>query len=131
MLEEERKSFDFAADLIKQVLTLSSAIIAVTVSAAKFLFASASADVFQVMFISWASFIVCILFGFFAYMSLTGELARPKIPGAPHIYTGKIRFFMTIHLLAFFIGIIFVALFAYAGQECTDPAATWLCKRLL
>lgn len=128
--EENKKSFDFAADLIKQVITISAAVITITVSAAKFVFVSAEPEVLALMFYSWIAFIVSILFGLFAHMSLTGNLVRPREQG-PSIYNPPTQALFGVHLISFLIGMILVACFSYAGQICEPLDANWICRRLL
>lgn len=130
--EENKKSFDFASDIIKQVITLNAAIITITVSAARFIFADADPRVLNLMFYSWIFLILSITFGIMGYMQLTGELARPSgDDGRPDVYKRAVVFFVSFHLLFFLIGVFLVSGFAYAGQVCQPEDANWACRWLL
>ena len=72
-----KKSYDFAADLTKQMITLSTAIITLCVAFTGKLFTSESASANSV-WLFWAliAFVISIAFGIFALMGLTGQLAK-------------------------------------------------------
>lgn len=68
------KSFDFASDLSKQLITLSSGIIALTVTFAKDIFTGASACTQNWLVAAWITFFISILGGIWHLMALTGTL---------------------------------------------------------
>jgi len=68
------KSFDFAADLVKQLITLSTAVIAITITFAKDIIGVASSGNNFLLVSAWVSFFLTILFGVWALMALTGTL---------------------------------------------------------
>ena len=82
-----KKSYDFAADLTKQMITLSTAIITLCVAFTGKLFTSESASA-NSAWLFWAliAFVISIAFGIFALMGLTGQLAKtaesPSVPPA-------------------------------------------------
>lgn len=70
------KSFEFAQDLTKQGITLSTAVVTVTVSFFKDIFgAAAPSSAKIVLAIAWMLFILSIAFGVVTLMGLTGSLA--------------------------------------------------------
>lgn len=72
------KSFDFAADLVKQLITLSTAVIAITITFSKDI-VGAGGEANNVWLISaWLGFFLAIIFGVWALMALTGSLAAPS-----------------------------------------------------
>lgn len=68
------KSFDFAADLSKQLITLASGIIAITVTFSKDIFTGAPTCANNWMVASWIIFFISILGGIWSLMALTGTL---------------------------------------------------------
>jgi hypothetical protein len=74
MKENQKKSFDFAADTTKQLITLATAIIALSVTFAKDI-VGVSSDYPKVLLAwTWSIFIASLFFGIFALMALTGSL---------------------------------------------------------
>jgi hypothetical protein len=88
MKSNVEKSFDFAADLSKQLITLASGIIAITVTFSKDIFTNAPPDAKNWLVASWIVFFISILGGIWSLMALTGTLdpigkeARISIQGA-------------------------------------------------
>lgn len=82
MSPQVAKSFDFAADATKQVITLSTAILTVTATFADKIFTE-SKLVSQIFCgITWILLIVSIVSGIWTLLQLTTGLAQPP-PGAP------------------------------------------------
>lgn len=135
--EETKKSFDFAADLVKQILTLSTGVITITVAAARFVFVDASSQGMDYMFCAWILFSISIVFGILGLMSLTGNLVRPGTQedgvtaAEPDIYNGVSTLLIGIHLIAFFFGILLVVAFAYTAHACEPVDPSWLCRLLI
>lgn len=77
--EMKLKSFDFAEATSKQLITLSTAIVAFTITFGKELFGGVNNKAaLVVLIISWALYALCIVFGIWTLMALTGSLAKPK-----------------------------------------------------
>jgi hypothetical protein len=81
MNEQENKAFDFAADLTKQLITLSTGIVTITLLLSKDLIGPRLLAVW-----AWAFYLLSTVFGLWALMGLTGTLApiktKPKSPAA-------------------------------------------------
>jgi hypothetical protein len=71
--EREKKVFDFAADLTKQLITLSTGIVTLTLLLSKDVVGPRLLAV-----LAWAFFLLSTLFGLWALMALTGTLAPIK-----------------------------------------------------
>lgn len=73
--ETQKKAFDFAVDLTKQLITLSTAIITLTVTFSKDIIGGIvnSTNRYLLLF-SWIFFIISILLGLLTLMALTGNL---------------------------------------------------------
>jgi hypothetical protein len=79
MEEELKKAFDFAADLIKQLISLATGIIALTITFSKdFLHLKSAPTGKNLAMIAWSVFVVSILCGIWALMSLTGTLNQKR-----------------------------------------------------
>ena len=74
MEENIKKAFDFAADQTKQLITLSSAIITLTVTFSKDIIGKVDNNNRYWLFASWIMFIISILLGVLTLMALTGNL---------------------------------------------------------
>jgi ketosteroid isomerase-like protein len=72
--EPAKKAFDFASEATKQLLTLSTGIIAVTITFSKDILISVpfSAKVF--LMTAWGAYVLSLVFGLFTLLALTGEL---------------------------------------------------------
>lgn len=83
-----KKSYDFAADLAKQMITLSTAIITLCVALTGKLFTSESARD-NTLWLLWAMicFVVSIAVGIFALMGLTGQLGSQSPQPTPQANT--------------------------------------------
>ena len=74
MEENKKKAFDFAADLTKQLITLSTAIITITVTFSKDIIGVIDDSNKYLLLFSWIVFIISILLGLMTLMALTGNL---------------------------------------------------------
>jgi hypothetical protein len=78
MKENQKKAFDFAADTTKQLITISTAIITLTVSFSKDILGGAADSTKIFLIWTWAIFIASIIFGLATLMALTGRLLPMK-----------------------------------------------------
>jgi hypothetical protein len=107
--EEMKKAFDAALDIIKQLITLSTAIIG-----GLFILPDKEQASRLVVKISGFSvpfsiyLLACsVFFGVFAHLSIIGELA--KSVATPSVYKCHIRFFAGAQILSFAAAITFLA----------------------
>lgn len=71
------KSFDFAESTSKQLITLSTAIVAFTITFGKELFGGINNGVaFGTLIIAWVLFTISIISGIWTLMALTGSLSK-------------------------------------------------------
>ena len=71
-----KKAFDFASDTTKQLITLSSGIIAITVTFQKDVFRDVPSEAKILLYISWCLYLLSIVFGIGTMMALTGTLEK-------------------------------------------------------
>lgn len=101
--EAEKKAFDFAQELTKQVITLSSGIIAVTISFVKDIAGpTAPAGAKTLLAVSWGFYILAVIFGVVTLMALTGSLAT----GRTNITTNNARRPAAIQIASFVLALI-------------------------
>lgn len=128
------KSFDFAADVTKQLIALSTAIISLCVAFTDKIFSSDAANAHSTsLLVSLGLFVLSIIFGIITLMALAGHLGSltsendgaqggsesPQEPGLADpknnpvsqspIYKGNVRFF-SMGQMSFFIAAIVMAM---------------------
>lgn len=138
MKENQKKSFDFAADTTKQLITLATAIITLTVTFSKDIIGVGDNSPKTLLVWTWAIFILSILFGILTLMALTGTLqplsndtkkgikedaqkesidnsSTPSTDDTSDITInkGNIRRFSTIQILLFVIALVMTAVYGY------------------
>jgi hypothetical protein len=105
----DAKSFDFAADACKQILTFSTAILVLTVTFAKDTFLKDQKDVPWTLKVSWILFLLSIFGGIWTLLALTGELAATR--GVERdIWKPNVAIPATILVLSFWSGLVFMVL---------------------
>jgi hypothetical protein len=105
------RAFDVVTEITKQVLTLSTAIITITITFWKNFASNATQDARDLFAWSWVCYAGSILFGIFTLMASAGNQAKKA---TPTINAGNIRVFGVLQLLAFFAGIVLTVI---AGAE--------------
>ena len=141
MKENQKKSFDFASDTTKQLITLATAIITLTVTFSKDIIGVGDSSPKTLLVWTWGIFILSIFFGILTLMALTGTLqplekevnkkdkaasgeVQQNAPANPQpstaedfsditINKGNIRRFSTIQILLFVTALIMTAVYGY------------------
>lgn len=153
MDDEQRitKSFDFAADVTKQLIALSTAIISLCVAFTDKIFSSSDAQSHSTaLLIALLLFVTSIIFGIITLMALAGHLGKPKHntteaqplqDGEPlnqlpnqqtntqatqsPIYNGNVRFFsmgqMTLFVAAIIVAMVYVWKASSTPVEISSP----------
>jgi hypothetical protein len=103
----EEKAFDFAQDLVKQIITLSSAIIALSITfLTDFVSGDAPSGSRTLMAVSWIFFILAVLFGIATLMAITGSLAAER----KSITDSNVRNPALVHVGSFLVGLILIVI---------------------
>lgn len=77
MSDYKEKSFDFAYEIVKQIISISTVLLGVSVTFfEKFNYLNNN----WALITSWILFLVCILIGLFVMMGITGSLAKNSNP---------------------------------------------------
>lgn len=110
--ERIKKAFDFAADLTKQLITLATGMIALTITFNKdFLGSSQNADK-GLAYSAWYWFLASIFFGIFTLCALTGNLDAKDKSKTPWIFAPNIIIFSIPQFITFFVGMWLTILYA-------------------
>jgi uncharacterized membrane protein (DUF485 family) len=115
--EPVKKAFDFAADLAKQLITLSTGIITITIAFSKdFLPSTVTADTKRWAMCAWYAFLVSIVCGVWSLMALTGTL-EPKAGTNNNlsIRGANVTLPASLQILSFLVGLLLTIVFATAA----------------
>lgn len=107
-------SFSFAQETTKQIITLSTAVIAFTVTFSKDFIKNASYDSRAYVTASWILFLQAIFFGLMTHCALTGELGSARERGPRRVYRLHIRLMSFTQILLFTAGLALQVMFAYS-----------------
>lgn len=110
MDEREKKTFDFAGDVTKQIITLSIGILTLCIAFTDKLLPSSASSHVWLMFVALFLFTVSILSGILTLLKLTGILAKNPTTEDKNdspIYDCGTRLFSICQLSAFSLAIIF------------------------
>ena len=118
------KSFDFAADVTKQLIALSTAIITLCVAFTDKIFSSDTAQLHSTaLLISLCCFVLSIVLGILTLMALAGHLGKPTIDDGTTnqspIYKGNVRFFSIGQMLMFVVAIIVAMVYVWKASSYT------------
>jgi hypothetical protein len=104
------KSFEFAIDVTRQVLTLSAAILALTVTIARDIEGDAHLLVW-----AWGSFLASMVFGVVTMFALMSELRPTEGETAPSVAKSRVRTPALLQIGAFVVGTAFLLLFGVSA----------------
>lgn len=117
------KSFDFAADITKQLIALSTAIVSLCVAFTDNIFSLNAANAHSItLIVSLSFFMISIIFGVITLMAMAGHLGNPNknqtetesSEDKSAIYSGGVRLFSSIQMIMFLCAIIMAMI--YIGQ---------------
>ena len=105
------KAFEFAQESTKQILTLSTAILTLTISFQKDIVGGVPDGDRWALKVAWVAYLLSIICGLATLMNLAGNLERPGDNREPSIYRGSIKLFSTLQVLTFGVGMAFTLWF--------------------
>ncbi len=105
------KSFEFAIDVTRQLLTLSAAILALTVTIARDI---ETGDPYLLVG-AWGAFLASMVFGVFTMFALMAELRPTEGETPPSVGTGRVRTPAVLQIGAFVLGTAFLLLFGVSA----------------
>ena len=106
LTKTQEKAFDFAQDLVKQIITLSSAIIALSITFLKDFVIEAPSGARNLIAVSWVFFLLAVLSGVWSLMALTGTLGEDQT----NITGSNVRLPAIIQSSSFIIGLILLVI---------------------
>lgn len=115
MDERVKKAFDFAADLAKQLITLATGLIALTITFSKDFIQHAPGASKVWALLAWCLLLGSVVFGIWTLMALTGNLGKGKDDARtalPDVYTPNVRLPATLQILSFLLALVFTVTFA-------------------
>jgi hypothetical protein len=116
--EAVQQSFEFAAESVKQLVTLSTGIIALMITFSKDLVGRVSPSGVRLLRTSWALYLASMLVGILAMGAMTGALAKDDTPS---VYEPNILALTVLQWVIFLIGT--GVLLVYAGRMLHAPRA--------
>jgi hypothetical protein len=112
MDEQRKKAFEFAQDVAKQLITLATAVIAITLTYGKDFAQHATGGTRHLVAFSWYFFLVSILFGLVTLMALTGNLESAASNNTPpSIRTRNVTGPAAVQIFCFLSGMLLAILF--------------------
>ena len=107
-----QKTFDYAIDITKQLLTLGSAVLALTLTVAK----EAPNGRRGFMLGGWFAFLLSVIFGIVSLYTLMREFAPRDDEGEepPSIRSWRVRGPLLLQIVTFALGAVFVVAYAYS-----------------
>jgi hypothetical protein len=108
MQEYQKKSFDFAADLTKQLITLSTSIVTVSL-----LFGDHFPRESLLAVWAWTFYLVSSVCGLWTLMALTGTLAPLKPPRTDFDLKFNVRLPSSLQIATFGVALVFTIVFVW------------------
>ena len=119
---EKLKPFDYAQDVTKQLLTLSTAVVTITVAFIKDIAKNAPDDARYALYGAWVLFALTIVFGTATLLNLTGRVGRSDAtPGPTSIEDSGIRSPAIAQIVCFFLAVVATI---YFGARAFDSSTT-------
>ena len=109
MNSQIEKAFDFAQEVTKQLITLATGIIAITIT-----FLTDVADLggnIGALKWAWIFYLISVIFGILALLSMSGNLERPRADKGPSIYAPNIVLGSLGQIVFFAVGLICTLVF--------------------
>lgn len=112
MDERTQKAFDFAKETTKQLLTLSTGIIALTITFSKTFAENVPPQATIFLKLAWLAYLLSILFGIWTLMALTGTLEpKDKSKDIVSIWGGNVTVPAGLQVLTFLAGLVLIVVF--------------------
>ena len=112
--DRAKASFDFAKESTKQIITLATGIIALTITFQKDILSTGQIPAEAKLYapLSWLFFLLSVIFGLWTLLALAGTL-DPRSQGEPSIYGKNIIIPSIIEVLCFVTGLGLTVWYGY------------------
>ena len=123
MTETSKKAFDTITEMTKQLLTLASAILTLTIAFAKDILKPApSKHAIDLIQWSWGLYLLSIVCGILTLGTVAGTLANAaNAQKTANPKQNSIRFFMCLQLVAFGFGTLLIVVFGWCAPLNVPP----------
>jgi hypothetical protein len=113
--ERQKLAFSTASDACKQVLTLTTAIVTITIAFAKDLVKDSTPGDQIWLRTAWIAYSVSILAGILMLLALTGTAGSPQSHARNEdtIYRSNVRLPAAIQMISFAIGVVLTVAFGF------------------
>lgn len=119
--ELKKKAFDFASDTTKQLITIATALIALSITFLDSLGGSGSK---VILLLCWIALFLSVLFGVATLMALTGTLEKCTEKDDPiplSIYGLNVKRPSFLQILFFLLGLFLLAVFGSQSLSSDEP----------
>lgn len=134
MMERDKKAYELAAETVKQILALATAVLALTVTLQKEILPGHLRYTWCILLVSWICFLASIAFGIQTLRWLVTKMYGPDDVRMPAIGDPDIARAAKWHVFSFLAGLIVLILFAMvhianaaAGPPPTPPVQKQCC----
>lgn len=107
-----QKAFDFAQQATKQLITLATGIIALTITFLTDVVDEIDGVAMWFLRASWISYLLSVVAGFMTLLTLAGQLERPGDEG-PSIYAKPITIFSVSQVVTFLVALTLTLAFGF------------------
>lgn len=120
---QTQAAFAAANDWSKQILTLSTGILTLTIALGETLFGDLSDKQKLLLWLSWGFYVASMIGSVWALSSLTGTMAKSPAPTASAIYASNNRIPAIAQLVTFIIATVIIVCFGISavGNEEKPP----------
>ena len=122
--DQTKQAFTSATDWAKQILTLSTGIVTLTVAFSDKIFGDLSDGERWTLWIAWGLYVVSIVGGVSLLSTLTGTLARAAEPKPDDVYAKNNRIAAFVQLGAFVAATIAIVVFGFMAVGNKPPNDT-------
>ncbi len=105
-------AFTLASTTVVQVITLTSGVLALTVTFAKDYLIKSKDSGFIPLKVSWACEVVSLFAGIWGLMALTGQIASTEVD-SPSVWSYKVTIPVGIQIVSFFVAMVALVVAGY------------------
>jgi hypothetical protein len=117
--DQTKKAFDFASDASKQLITLSTGVIALTVTFNKDFIGQGATGARGWLVAAWFSFLISILFGCWFLFAVAGTFA---LTSRPALYDMNTRFPAYLQVVTFVLALLLTVIFGWQAFGASPPS---------
>lgn len=110
-MDHNEKSFDFALSTTRQVVSLSTGFLALTITFLNGSEPAVEGTARCILITSWILFLFSIIFGVATMMAMTGNLGKSDSDNNPSIYDSNVIIFAIFEMLSFIISVVLAVAF--------------------